>query len=225
MSEPSVTSLALAEHFAALEDPRVERTKLHPLVSVMIPNMGRCESAPGRACTRSSKPMRRSAPANPAPSCVAPSSSSRSANSRARPLSRGHSGSSGSAPRAAAQAGRSLGLAGRRCLHPIAFGPPLGSGPTLALGAALGTGSAHALPGSPGLFVGSATPDSPGQWTETLWPISRATKRPSLPARSPASGAQKGSLISTISSPEQSRGALLCCPLASSWLKRKLGGA
>ena len=36
MSEPSAATLSLAEHFAALEDPRVERTKLHPLVSILV---------------------------------------------------------------------------------------------------------------------------------------------------------------------------------------------
>ncbi len=35
LSEPS-RSLSLTEHFAALEDPRVERTKLHPLVSIVV---------------------------------------------------------------------------------------------------------------------------------------------------------------------------------------------
>jgi predicted transposase YbfD/YdcC len=30
------TSLALTEHFAALDDPRVERTKLHPLLSIVV---------------------------------------------------------------------------------------------------------------------------------------------------------------------------------------------
>lgn len=34
MDTPS--TLALTEHFAALEDPRVERTKLHPLLSVVV---------------------------------------------------------------------------------------------------------------------------------------------------------------------------------------------
>ena len=29
------TSLSLTEHFAALDDPRVERTKLHPLLSII----------------------------------------------------------------------------------------------------------------------------------------------------------------------------------------------
>ena len=36
MSEPSAARLSLVEHFAALEDPRVERTKLHPLVSILV---------------------------------------------------------------------------------------------------------------------------------------------------------------------------------------------
>lgn len=36
MSEPSPSSLTLSEHFATLEDPRVERTKLHPLVSIIV---------------------------------------------------------------------------------------------------------------------------------------------------------------------------------------------
>lgn len=36
MSEPSVASVSLAEHFAVMEDPRVERTKLHPLVSILV---------------------------------------------------------------------------------------------------------------------------------------------------------------------------------------------
>ncbi|HLG74073.1 MAG TPA: ISAs1 family transposase, partial [Chloroflexota bacterium] len=36
MAEPSAASLSLAEHFATLEDPRVERTKLHPLVSILV---------------------------------------------------------------------------------------------------------------------------------------------------------------------------------------------
>lgn len=36
MTEPSAANLALTEHFAALEDPRVERTKLHPLVSIIV---------------------------------------------------------------------------------------------------------------------------------------------------------------------------------------------
>src|SRR5579883_2390355 len=35
LTEPS-RSLSLIEHFAALEDPRVERTKLHPLVSIVV---------------------------------------------------------------------------------------------------------------------------------------------------------------------------------------------
>ncbi|GAC1328587.1 MAG: hypothetical protein NVSMB22_20480 [Chloroflexota bacterium] len=29
-------SLSLVDHFAALDDPRVERTKLHPLVSIVV---------------------------------------------------------------------------------------------------------------------------------------------------------------------------------------------
>lgn len=36
MTEPSTASLALTDHFAALEDRRVERTKLHPLVSILV---------------------------------------------------------------------------------------------------------------------------------------------------------------------------------------------
>jgi predicted transposase YbfD/YdcC len=36
VSEPSAASLSLVEHFAALEDRRVERTKLHPLVSILV---------------------------------------------------------------------------------------------------------------------------------------------------------------------------------------------
>jgi predicted transposase YbfD/YdcC len=36
VSEPSAASLSLVKHFAALEDPRVERTKLHPLVSILV---------------------------------------------------------------------------------------------------------------------------------------------------------------------------------------------
>lgn len=36
MSEPSAASLSLIEHFATLEDPRVERTKLHPLISIIV---------------------------------------------------------------------------------------------------------------------------------------------------------------------------------------------
>lgn len=36
MSEPSAESLSLVEYFAGLEDPRVERTKLHPLVSIIV---------------------------------------------------------------------------------------------------------------------------------------------------------------------------------------------
>jgi predicted transposase YbfD/YdcC len=36
VSEPSAASVSLVEHFAALEDPRVERTKLHPLVSILV---------------------------------------------------------------------------------------------------------------------------------------------------------------------------------------------
>jgi predicted transposase YbfD/YdcC len=36
VSEPSAESLSVVEHFAALEDPRVERTKLHPLVSILV---------------------------------------------------------------------------------------------------------------------------------------------------------------------------------------------
>ena len=36
MSEPSAGSLSLAEHFGALEDPRVEQTKLHPLMSIIV---------------------------------------------------------------------------------------------------------------------------------------------------------------------------------------------
>jgi len=35
MAEPSPV-VALTEHFAALEDPRVERTKLHPLLSIIV---------------------------------------------------------------------------------------------------------------------------------------------------------------------------------------------
>lgn len=35
MTEPAAANLALTEHFAVLEDPRVERTKLHPLVSIL----------------------------------------------------------------------------------------------------------------------------------------------------------------------------------------------
>jgi predicted transposase YbfD/YdcC len=33
---PTAASLTLAAHFAALEDPRVERTKLHPLLSIVV---------------------------------------------------------------------------------------------------------------------------------------------------------------------------------------------
>lgn len=33
---PASPSLSLAEHFAALDDPRVERTKLHPLLSIVV---------------------------------------------------------------------------------------------------------------------------------------------------------------------------------------------
>jgi len=36
VTDPSSANLALTEHFATLEDPRIERTKLHPLVSIIV---------------------------------------------------------------------------------------------------------------------------------------------------------------------------------------------
>jgi hypothetical protein len=36
VSEPSAANVSLVEHFAALADPRVERTKLHPLGSILV---------------------------------------------------------------------------------------------------------------------------------------------------------------------------------------------
>lgn len=33
---PASPSPSLTEHFAALEDPRVERTRLHPLLSIVV---------------------------------------------------------------------------------------------------------------------------------------------------------------------------------------------
>ncbi len=36
MSESCASSLSLVEHFAMVEDPRVEWTQLHPLVSILV---------------------------------------------------------------------------------------------------------------------------------------------------------------------------------------------